>query len=224
MRIGRWSGRAAGCVLAVVLAASASAPAGVAEGGSPTITPYRLGGALPPQVSSPPIDPRAPYTPLVRSLIHQLLPHATPTRAELVNANRLFEGHLGSAVDSCGVVGSVLAPAGTRPGIGPLCWADAVGINLVTGPNRGTATASAQPLALAASFDVALNNAWGQVEGLEGRQTAVTGLYGPEVDVAIQADWQRGGDTLGEDPLLAGVLGAAQVHGMQGRGLMAQVG
>ena len=63
--------------------------------------------------------------------------------------------------------------------------ADAVGLNVVSGPNVGQTSAPAEPLALAASFDPAVANVLGQVEGLEGRQLMATGLYGPEAEVCL---------------------------------------
>ena len=211
--------------LATVLMAggSASARAGTNSGGD---VPYVLGGSLPAAVQSPPVDPAAPYTALVKSLIHQLEPDSPPTAAELQNAAKLFQGLISffpGTPSDCNGIGAVLAPTGTTPSISPLCWADAVGVNLIKGPNAGKTTATPEPLALGASFDRQLSNAWGQVEGTEGRQLMVTGLYGPEADVSVQPNWERGLDTLGEDPFVNGQLAASQVSGMQGRGLMSQL-
>jgi beta-glucosidase len=217
------------CLAVVPIAAAAAVlPVVVppARAGGASSLPYALDGPLPSVRTSPPVDPRAPYTPTVLSLIKQLEPDTPPTVAELANAAKLFEGllaQLGTGPSSCKAVGAVNAPTGTTPSITPLCWADAVGVNIVSGPNIGQTSATAEPLALAASFDPALANVWGQVEGLEGRQLMVTGLYGPEVDTSVQPNWERGLDTLGEDPFLNGELAAAQVNGMQSQGLMSQV-
>jgi beta-glucosidase len=204
---------AAAVVVLAVVPARADAP------------PYQLPVALPETVASPPVDAQAPYTPLVRSLIKQLEPSSRPTLPELQNAAKLFQGFVAgiNGDSSCHGVGGVFAPTGTQPGIAPLCWSDAVGINLLGGPNAGRTTATPEPLAIGSTFDPALANVWGQVEGAEGRRTMVTGLYGPEADVSPYTNWERGLDTLGEDPFLAGELTAAQVHGVQGRGLMAQI-
>src|SRR4051812_7043523 len=88
--------------------------------------PYRLPVAVPRSVSSPPVDPAAPYTPLVRSLIRQLEPDSPPTLSELQNAAKLFQGGIsGFTVQepSCHGAGAVAAPTGTTPSIAPLCWA-----------------------------------------------------------------------------------------------------
>jgi beta-glucosidase len=211
-------------VASVAVVATATLTAATTSARAASI-PYRLPVRLPTSISSPPVDAAAPYTPLVRSLIKQLEPDSPPTLLELMNAAKVFQGLLGyiPAVASCHGVGVVSPPAGTRPAISPLCWADSVGVNLISGPNSGRTTATAEPLAIGSTFDLPLANAWGQVEGIEGRRTMVTGLYGPEADVSLYTNWERGLDTTGEDPLLAGEMAAAQVDGIQGRGIMAQV-
>ena len=217
---------AAATVASLLTPAGASArPATPGEADMPDV-PYLLGGPLPTAVHSPATDPDAPYTTLVRSLIHQLEPDNPPTMAELSNAAKLFQGLISffpGTPASCNGIGAVSAPSGTTPSIAPMCWADSVGVNLVKGPNVGKTTATPEPLALGATFDSGLSNVWGQVEGVEGRRSMVTGLYGPEADVSVQPNWERGLDTLGEDPFLNDMLAAAQVDGMQGNGLMSQV-
>src|SRR3954454_19283204 len=202
-------------VAAILLASPARADA----------PPYELPASLPKPVASPAVAPQAPYTPLVRSLIKQLEPSSPPTLPELQNAAKLFQGFVAgiNGDSSCHGVGGVFAATGTKPSIAPLCWSDAVGINLLTGPNVGRTTAAPEPLAIGSTFDPELANVWGQVEGIEGRRTMVTGLYGPEADVSPYTNWERGLDTVGEDPFLAAVMTATQVDGIQGRGLMAQV-
>ena len=188
-------------------------------------TPYDVKGALPTYLRSPEVVASAPYTPLVRNLMEQLGLDGSPTAAQLANAAKLFQGLLlvNPQDTSCHAIGVIGAPVGTTPSISSLCWADSVGVNLLTGPNAGKTTATPEPLAIGASFDRRLANVWGQVEGAEGRATMVTGLYGPEADVSVQPNWERGLDTLGEDPYLNDVLSAAQVDGIQGRGLMSQL-
>src|SRR5262245_32333175 len=102
--------RAAGLVVVCVVLAAAFAgpPAGSTARGTDDGEP----AALPAPVSSPPIDPAAPYTPLVRSLIDQLLPDDPPTLAQLRNAGRLFEGRDtrqggDAGIGSCHTVGRV---------------------------------------------------------------------------------------------------------------------
>src|SRR5690348_13521673 len=122
----------------------------LALGGAPAragAPPYRLPAPLPDTVASPPVDRAAPYTPLVRSLVKQLLPDDTPTLPEVQNAAKLLQGYISATQPqnpSCHGVGSVAAPTGTKPSIAPLCWADAVGINHVSGPNAGKTSATAE--------------------------------------------------------------------------------
>ena len=101
----------------------------------------------------------------------------------------------------------------------PLCWADAQGINWLLRP--GETTAPMEMIGLAATFDRVYANAWGQVEGREGRQLMMTGLLGPQVDLSTFVNWRRSvNSSSGEDPFLGGELAAAQIEGMQGTGLM----
>src|SRR3954471_19952670 len=117
----------------------ALAAAAIAFGVTPAradAPPYQLPVRVPDTVASPPVDPAAPYTPLVRSLIKQLEPDSPPTLPELQNAAKLVQGFVAgiNGDSSCHGVGGVFAPTGTTPGIAPLCWSDAVGVNLLTGP------------------------------------------------------------------------------------------
>jgi beta-glucosidase len=180
--------------------------------------PYDLPVVLPPEVRSPPIDPRAPYTPVVLSLLDQLLPPGA-TGAQIERAVTLLTG---GHDPTCHAAGSNGAPRGTEPAIMPLCWADAQGINWLR--RQGETTAPMEGMGLAASFDLAYANAWGQVEGREGRQLMITGLLGPQVDLNAFVNWRRGANSSsGEDPFLGGELAAARIHGVQGAGLMSQV-
>ena len=192
--------------------------AGDDHGPDDAATPYSLPVVLPEEVRSPPIDPAAPYTPVVMSLLGQLLP-ARPTAAQIDAAVAVLTG---GGDGRCRGPGTNGAPGGTTPTLMPLCWVDGQGISDLQAP--GTTTAPMQMVGLAATFDRQYANAWGQVEGREGRQLMMTGLLGPQVDVSAFANWGRGVNaSSGEDPFLGGELAAAQIHGMQGAGLMSQV-
>ncbi len=110
----------------------------------------------------------------------------------------------------------------TTPAISPLCWVDALGINASGGQSRKT-TAPPLRLGMSSSFDAALFNAWGQVEGAEGRALGITGLYGPQVDLTRYPNWSRNDTNFGEDLFLDGTMSAAEVNGVQGAGLMDQM-
>lgn len=190
-------------------------------------TPYPHDRPLPAEASSPPVDSRAPYTPLVKRLLRQLLPTDHPSVSQLTNAAKLLHGlnvvpYL-SKQSKCGTIGSNDAPSGTHPAIAPLCWADAQGVNVEAGGQVRQTTAPPNRTAMASSWDPRLLNAWGQVEGSEARALGITGLYAPQADLIRVPDWGRNLTVYGEDPLQAGTLAAAEVNGLQGKGAMAQV-
>ena len=195
----------------------------------PEPLPYSLPVVLPPLKASPPEDPAAPYTPTVVSLIRQLERHNPPTPAELAVAAALLTTHGGTYAHpegsnpTCHNLANVNVKTPTTPRIMPLCFSDGLGINVDSGPNIGRTTGLPSMLMLAATFDRELANAMGQVEGREGRNLMVTGLLGPQADTDVFVNWQRGHHTSGEDPFLNGVMSAAQINGIQGQGLMAQV-
>ncbi len=210
----------------MVSAAVATVSLSVGVSASADTVPYAVPVQLPSATASPAVNPAAPYTPLVLSLINQLLPSNPPTLAQVQNAATLLHGGNNS---TCNNVGPVAAPTGTIPGIVPLCWTDAAGVLPTSGPNAGTGdtgtltTAAPSLLSIAGSFDRRLQNAWGQVQGAEARNTMVTGMFGPQTDLARIPNWRRALQTNGEDPLLSSEMVAAQIDGIQGRGAMAEM-
>ena len=142
--------------------------------------PYRPLSSLPAPVGSPPFAAGAPYTPLVKSLIAQLEPTNPPTLAQLMNIVQLMHGTNNSG---CTTVGSNVAPTGTNPAISPLCWSDALGVNVSSGAQVRQTTAPPLRLAMSSSWDPSLLNAWGQTEGAEARWLGITGLYAPQADI-----------------------------------------
>ena len=175
---------------------------------------------MPASKSSPSFTSTAPYTPLVLSLIAQLEPSNPPTQAELANADRLLHGGTNS---TCHNVGPTGAPTGTTPSIMPMCWTDAQGVNVTSGPNVQMTTGPMSLLGLGSSFDRELGNVWGQTEGTESRELMVTGLYGPQEDLDRLPNWGRNMSTTGEDPFLSNQMAAAQINGIQGVGTMSQM-
>lgn len=90
---------------------------------------------------------------------------------------------------------------------------------------RGVEGATAFPagIALAASFDQSLAEEYGAAVGEEARRAGFSVLLGPTVDLARDPVGGRIAEALGEDPHLAGTLGAAHVRGVQSRHVIAQV-
>ncbi|MBU6410581.1 MAG: glycoside hydrolase family 3 C-terminal domain-containing protein, partial [Verrucomicrobia bacterium] len=78
-----------------------------------------------------------------------------------------------------------------------------------------------QGMALAATCDPPLVQACAHVSAMETRAAGVRWTFAPVLGVARQPLWPRFPETLGEDPYLASVLGAAEVRGFQGRNLAA---
>lgn len=213
------------------LGLSAAAPA---AGDPSTNVPYSLPVTLQATISSPAVDPAAPYTPVVLSLIAQLEPSNPPTRAEIANAAKLLHGDgfkgggpfgLPEApnVPSCNNIGPVAAPSGTTPSIAAICWSDAQGVLPIAGPNTRGTTAPMTLMGLGSSFDRTLGNVWGQTEGRESRELMVTGLFGPQTDLDRLPNWGRNLTTTGEDPYLGQEMVAAQINGIQGTGTMSQM-
>ena len=67
----------------------------------------------------------------------------------------------------------------------------------------------------ASTWDPALLEQMGEVMGREVRLQGAHIGYGPVLDIARDPRWSRVEETMGEDPYLAGTLGAAIVKGMQ---------
>lgn len=85
------------------------------------------------------------------------------------------------------------------------------------GMDLGASTIFPSPISLAASFDVGLAQRVAEVTAREMRATGFHWSFSPNVDVVRDPRWGRTGETFGEDPYLAGELGAAMVVGYQGR-------
>lgn len=193
---------------------------GAAPPSTPANVPYDLTAPLPAAKDSPSVDASAPYTPAVLSLIAQLEPSNPPTQAQLANADALL--HDGPS-PSCHNVGPVSAPTGTTPSIQQICWTDAQGVLNTSGNNARGSTGPTTLMALGATFDRSLGNAWGQTEGNESRAFMVTGMFGPQTDLDRLPNWGRNLTTTGEDPYLSNQLVASQINGMQGAGAMSEM-
>ncbi|MER7619680.1 beta-glucosidase, partial [Nonomuraea wenchangensis] len=85
------------------------------------------------------------------------------------------------------------------------------------------ATALPAPVALAATFDPDLARRYGAVLGRECRALGMDVILAPMVNIVRVPQAGRNFETLGEDPLLAAALAAAEVRGIQGEGAIATV-
>ena len=83
------------------------------------------------------------------------------------------------------------------------------------------ATAYPIPLAWGASFDPALVEQMAQRIGADMRSVGIHQVLAPVLDVVRDARWGRVEETMGEDPLLVGLVGAAYVRGIESQGVVA---
>ncbi|MBX2810388.1 MAG: glycoside hydrolase family 3 C-terminal domain-containing protein [Myxococcales bacterium] len=84
------------------------------------------------------------------------------------------------------------------------------------GMDVAAATIYPTPIGLAATFDTDLVKRIAQQTAAEMRATGFHWTFSPNVDISRDPRWGRTGETFGEDPWLAGELGAAMVEGYQG--------
>jgi beta-glucosidase len=76
---------------------------------------------------------------------------------------------------------------------------------------------------LAATFDTSLADGYGTVIGKEDKAKGVDVDLGPTINIDRDPRWGRAFESYGEDPYLAGQIGAADIEGIQHQGVMAQV-
>jgi beta-glucosidase len=87
----------------------------------------------------------------------------------------------------------------------------------------GGVTQLPAPVAVAASWDTALAREYGAVVADEEWAKGANVDLGPTVNIVRDPRWGRAFETYGEDPYLAGQVGAAEIRGVQGQGALAQV-
>ncbi|HVV22555.1 MAG TPA: glycoside hydrolase family 3 C-terminal domain-containing protein, partial [Pseudonocardiaceae bacterium] len=90
-------------------------------------------------------------------------------------------------------------------------------------PQQKPATALPAPISLAASFDPALAQQYGDITGAETRDLAHSLLEGPDINIARVPVNGRTFEGYGEDPYLVGQLAAADIRGIQSNGVIAEV-
>ncbi len=70
-------------------------------------------------------------------------------------------------------------------------------------------------LGMAATFDPALIEKFGQIAAAEYRALGITTALSPQVDIATEPRWARFNGTFGESPLLSAAMGQAYCEGFQ---------
>ena len=93
-----------------------------------------------------------------------------------------------------------------------------LGIPLLVGMDviHGYETVFPIPLALSCSWDLDAAEEVARISAHEASADGIAWTVSPMVDVALDARWGRISEGSGEDPLLAGLFGAAMVRGYQG--------
>jgi beta-glucosidase len=100
------------------------------------------------------------------------------------------------------------------------------GLNLQDGPagigdGVNNVTAFPAPIALGASWDIALARQYGSFMGAEARGKGVEVLLAPMMNMARAYESGRTFEGYGEDPFLSGAMAAAEIPGIQGQGVIA---
>jgi beta-glucosidase len=100
-------------------------------------------------------------------------------------------------------------------------------LRLTDGPpgvaTKVPSTGMPDTMAVAATFSGADARANGTVIGRDARALGQDVVLEPFVNIDRDPTWTRGYNTFGEDPLLTGQTGAAEIRGIQSQGVMAQV-
>lgn len=116
-----------------------------------------------------------------------------------------------------------LGQAGYLPGVARLGIPE---LRLSDGPAGVNVTKSATGLppvaTLGSSFNLELAREYGAVMGREGRTLDMDVLLAPQIELSRTPFFSRNKDQSGEDPYLNGLIGAAQVEGVQAQGMLAQ--
>ena len=97
-------------------------------------------------------------------------------------------------------------------GLPPVIW----GLDSVHGANyvRG-AVMTPQQINLAAAFNVTVSYEAGRMASKDTRAAGITWLFSPILGLALQPSWSRVYETFGEDPLVASIMGAQLIRGIQ---------
>ena len=129
-------------------------------------------------------------------------------------ASHIKEGKIGSLlnVSNPEAANSLqkLAVEGSRLGIPMIFGRDVI---------HGMKTIFPIPLGQAATFNPELVRESASIAATEARSIGIHWTFAPMLDISRDPRWGRIAESLGEDPYLAGVLGAAMVKGFQGENL-----
>ena len=128
----------------------------------------------------------------------------------------LMEGHNGDAPN--GAIGDTHA-------IPSLCVPEVTEEDGPAGVADGVSGATQLPAPVndAATWDPSQARRYGQVLGAEEWAKGNEVVYAPTINIDRDPRWGRNFESLSEDPLLTGTLGASEIQGIQSQGPIAQV-
>ena len=84
-------------------------------------------------------------------------------------------------------------------------------------------TALPAPVAAAATWNLKLVYQYGKVIGEEAKVKGINVIFGPMVNIVRDPRWGRAWETFGEDPYLNGMIGVAEIKGIQSQKVIATV-
>ncbi len=152
----------------------------------------------------------------LREKIGQLIQHNIHQQPSEVQRDLVKQGMIGSFLNAIGAQRNELqriAVEQTRLGIPLIFGRDVI---------HGFRTIFPIPIAQASSFNPELVRQTARAAGGEAASQGVDWTFAPMVDITRDPRWGRIAECCGEDPYLAGKLGAAMVRGFQGDDLTAQ--
>jgi beta-glucosidase len=94
-------------------------------------------------------------------------------------------------------------------------------LSSLSSPASAKATALPSGMAVAASFDTSVASQFGDVIGRESRNLALHVLEGPGMNLARNPTLGRNFEYFGEDPILSGSMGVAEIKAIQSHGVIA---
>ncbi|HSU34908.1 MAG TPA: glycoside hydrolase family 3 N-terminal domain-containing protein, partial [Propionibacteriaceae bacterium] len=190
----------------------------------------------PDPTSAPPwLDAEQPLDQRVESLLAELTVEEKAGQLHLgfeldpvTHHDEIASGQAGAGIYSHGanaVPGSVpTARASTIAGCQQVARQESrLGIPLLFGIDvvHGLRTTFPIPLGLSATWDVGLVHECAAWSAAEAEAEGFNLTFAPMIDISSEHRWGRIGETFGDEPLLAGRLGAATVAGFQSGGRFA---
>ncbi len=157
--------------------------------------------------------------------LSQALPatHANEARVDELLGKMTLEEKMGLIRGGAEDPSVYQGQAGYLPGVPRL---HIPGLRFADGPpgllTRTPAQAETATMGVAATFSVKDAEANGVVIGREARSVGIDVVLQPFINIDRDITFARGFNTFGEDPLLTGLMGAAEIRGAQAQDVMAQ--